>query len=121
MVVAATPAEPEIPMNSQRFGEAGRSSSVRVGNLRDATRAGGQGEAEAVQFQDCGDQAQPQSDAPRLPAPIGAIEAPHDHVALLIADARTGVGDAYNASAIASKQSDLHLAARGRELDRVVH
>src|ERR1700675_1961720 len=77
-------------------------------------------EPKAVQLHDRSHQIEAKTDARRVSHLVGTIEASQHDLALLLADAGTGIGDAHDGLVVAAYQFNAHLAAFGRELDGVV-
>src|SRR5947209_17906305 len=77
-------------------------------------------ETKAVQLYDSSHQIEAKAHARRVSYLVGTIEPPQHRVALLFADARTGIRDADDRFVAATRQLDLHLAALRRKLDGVV-
>src|SRR5712675_466363 len=94
--------------------------SARKGDLGDATRTTRDPEPEAVKLDDGPDQAEAKPHALGLSALLRSIEAPEHDVALVLADARSGVADAHETFAVAVDHSELNPAAFGREFHGVI-
>src|ERR1700687_3191933 len=78
-------------------------------------------EIEAVQPGHGRHEAEPQSTPRGVAAPLCAIEAPQDCLALLCGNARSSIGHDDAEIFIRTKDAQCYPAPRWRELDRIVH
>src|ERR1700722_11332976 len=91
-----------------RRGGCSGARNARTQDLGDATRAARDPEPEAVKLDDGPDQAEAEPHALGLSGPLRTIEAPEHNVALIRADAGSGVADAHDALAGAVDHSEFH-------------
>src|SRR5689334_9025944 len=89
-------------------------------DLDDAAGAGGDCEAEAVQLDDGGHQAETEAQPGVAAALLGAVEAPTDELALICRDARAGIAHAHDSLVTNAPHRQFHTAALRRELHRIV-
>ena len=95
--------------------------AVGTNDLHPATRAGMNGEPEAVQLYDRSHKTEAKAHARRVPNLVGPVETPQHGLPLLFADAATSVADAHDGLVVAAYQLNVYPTAFGRKLDGIVN
>src|SRR5262249_4252960 len=98
------------------------SSRLTVGtkDFHPATRPGMNNQSEAVQLCDRGHQIETKAYARRISDLVGPIETPQHRLALMLADAATGIDDAHDRFTISARQLNSHPTAFRCKLDGIV-
>src|ERR1700738_1672618 len=94
--------------------------ACRTGEFSDAARTGGQREPEAVQLDDCGDEAQAKAHSKSIAALVGTVEAPHDRIPFVFSNSWPRVRDPDNAFVGAGYQLKTDGSSLRRDFDGVI-